>query len=166
MLGFFFSRGFTLLELLIAMVLIILLAALAVPSFHSIMIQSRISTQVTQLVVGINLARSEAVTRHQVVALCASQDGKACQGTWQNGWIVFVDKQKSGKVDPGDQVLRIFDPSSGNLTWSGNKALQLNSDGSVRGASGTFTYYPDKSKSDIHAKVIVSLTGRVRVEKE
>lgn len=82
------QRGFTLVELMVAIAVLAVLLGIAVPSFTDSTLSSKLRTQANDLAAAALLARSEAIKRNQAVTLCASSDGVACTGTWASGWIV------------------------------------------------------------------------------
>ena len=54
----------------------------------------RVKTATADLYASLILARSEAITRNRIVAMCAmTDDGWGCQNSpdWARGWIVFLD---------------------------------------------------------------------------
>ena len=78
----FSSRGFTLFESIVAMAIVAILTATAVPSFRSYVINQRAVTLANALSTDINRARSEALRRAgQVVLERAGSD-------WTQGWTV------------------------------------------------------------------------------
>jgi len=99
-------RGFTLIELLVTLSIAAIMLTIAVPSFQSFLLQSRLSGHVNDLVLELASARSEAVKRGADVTVCASSDSATCTGTWQQGWIVR---------DSGGQVLQVHTPYSGTI---------------------------------------------------
>lgn len=88
-------KGFTLLELLITIAIAGILIGIGVPSFGSMMAESRISAQYNALVGSLYHARSEAIKGAADVTVCPKNaiDSNACGGPndWENGWIVFID---------------------------------------------------------------------------
>jgi type IV fimbrial biogenesis protein FimT len=83
------SGGFTLIEMMIAITVMAILIAVAVPSYRDASLGSQLRSSANQLFGSITLARSEAIKRNAVVTLCASSDGETCIGAWEQGWIVL-----------------------------------------------------------------------------
>jgi type IV fimbrial biogenesis protein FimT len=81
-------RGFTVIELMMAVVVLAVLLAVAIPSFQGAALGSQLRAQANELLASAYLARSEALKRNAVVTLCASSDGTSCTGSWHQGWII------------------------------------------------------------------------------
>jgi len=99
----FKQNAFTLIELLVAMVVLVVIISVAVPSFSAMVANSRSTSLGEELNSIINVARSEALKRASRVSLCSSSDGLNClaAGNWGKGWLVFVDAAISDTaVDP------------------------------------------------------------------
>ena len=77
-------NGFTLVELLIALVVLSILVAIASPAFSTLIAEQRIRAAATELRVGISLARSEAVKRNAGTVL------QGLGGNWSTGWEIEV----------------------------------------------------------------------------
>lgn len=85
------ESGFTLVELMITITIMAILLAVAVPSFQSVALSSKLTTLANNFVASAQLARSEAIKRNRPATLCASSDGTSCTGTWADGWVVLRD---------------------------------------------------------------------------
>lgn len=77
--------GFTLVELLIAVVVVGVLLSLAAPSFSGFIANQQVKTASNDLFSAFTYARSEAVKRNQSASL------QAIGGDWVNGWRVVFD---------------------------------------------------------------------------
>jgi type IV fimbrial biogenesis protein FimT len=96
-------------ELVVAMMIVGIIAAIGTPSFKYVSTSNRISSEVNGLLGDMQFARSMAIKQGLPVTVCASTDGQTCNGgaLWQGGWIVFLDSNSNQKVDNGEQVLRV-----------------------------------------------------------
>ncbi|HNS58810.1 MAG TPA: GspH/FimT family pseudopilin [Nitrosomonas europaea] len=164
------SKGFTMIELMLTISIASILLAMAVPSYQSLMRESRLTTQANELMTSLHYARSEAVKRGMRVTICKSSDGASCTNgsSWQDGWLIFSDAGTAGTVDGGDEVLRIFPGLNGStLGAGGNFANWVSylpngrSQGSSNLANGIFSLCNQASGRN----VVVNNSGRPRVEK-
>ena len=103
------QEGFTLLECLVAVAMMVILTVLAVPGFRDMLVRRSVLVTAEALVSDLRFARTEALKRGTQVSVCRSASGSACSatGNWVEGWIVFVDRNPKGVVDPGDELLRV-----------------------------------------------------------
>ena len=87
------QRGFTLIEAMIAIAVLLVLMAIAVPSFRDASHRSQLRAAANDLVTSAHLARSEAIKRNAPVTMCMSSDGEHCaaSGSWHQGWIIRSD---------------------------------------------------------------------------
>jgi type IV fimbrial biogenesis protein FimT len=83
--------GFTIIELMIVILISAILMMLAVPSYQGFIKRNNIQSLQNRVAAAVVTARSEAASRNAVATLCASRNGTACGGVWNDGWIVFLD---------------------------------------------------------------------------
>ena len=149
------ARGFTLVELMVTIVVLVVLVSVAVPSFDNIRLSSRLNSYSTDLVAGSQLARSEAIKRNAAVTLCASANGTACgtNGQWEAGWIVVSNDgrviQKQPATASGYQMR-----DSGGLS-----ALTFDATG-VGGTAANITICRATPVGSQERVVKISATGR------
>src|SRR3569623_575841 len=86
------GAGFSLLELMIAVVVLAIGVALAVPSFRDLMRNTNTSTNANDLVLAINMARSEAIKRGTRVAVMST----STTSDWSSGWSIAADTGRDG----------------------------------------------------------------------
>lgn len=162
------QRGFTLLELLVAIAVLAILLSAAVPSFMTTIRNNRLATDANALLTVLTLARSEAIKRNGPVVVCRSTDGAACAAGgsgWQAGALIYADENANATLDAGEVVIRAEVPlvtvstiaSTNNYV---NRVSFLNN-GAVSSA-GTFTISADASTTAVR-KVVVGMTGRPRI---
>lgn len=114
------NSGFTVIELMIAVALLAILTALALPSFRSFILNNRLAGQANEIIAASQLARSEALKRGVNVTVCSSKDGQTCDGDFNEGYIVLADPGGANEVirvysAPGNAF--VFTPSSGQATF-------------------------------------------------
>jgi Tfp pilus assembly protein FimT len=135
--------------MLITLLIASLLVGIAVPSLRFFVVNSKLSTGTNSLVIALNLARSEAVTRSVPVSVCPSTTGTNCTSTaWSQGWIVFVDEDVAGTVDGADLILLRSDGFSSdvNVSLVGPPYLQFQPTGSLVDECGVECLHgPDKA---------------------
>jgi type IV fimbrial biogenesis protein FimT len=104
------NKGFSLVELIIAVTVMAILGAIAAPGFLNFVRDNRLTTATNDLIGDMMLTRNEAIKRNTPVVICKTTDATVanpvCDGTagnaWTNGWIVFVDTNDNGTRDsPG-----------------------------------------------------------------
>lgn len=99
------SRGFGLLELVVAMAIMGILITIALPAMDSMLLSGRLRSYSNELLASVYLARSEAIKTNAVVTLCASATGTACDGSWEQGWVVLRNNnaviQSHGELTDG-----------------------------------------------------------------
>lgn len=98
-----YKKGFTLVELLLAVAVAAVLIGIGVPSFTQSIRNSRLTTSANEFLTALNMARSEAVKRGVQVTM--RRKGSTA-GRWDDGWDVFVDSDANETFsDDGDTTL-------------------------------------------------------------
>ncbi|MCE1251362.1 MAG: GspH/FimT family protein [Comamonadaceae bacterium] len=165
--------GLTLPELLIAMAILALLAAVALPSFTALLERWRVHQTAQQLQSTLHYARSEAIRRSgRVVIQKLPNHTNGCTSAstardWDCGWIVCEDRNGDGSCGATEPVLqRIDTPARVQVARTGGSAsIAFNRWGLVSGPWLGFTLIPlDKTVSHPGARgVCMSSGGRVRI---
>ncbi len=164
------SRGMTLLELMMALTVVAILVAIAVPSFQQVTASSRTASAINDFITAVTLARSEALRRATPTRVCASANLADCSGApdWATGWVVFVDIDNDGVVDD-DELVQTFAPLGASLTATGSAAsVGYNTLGMgelVGGVPFALEVTPSHCSGDGVGRTTVSLVGTPRTEK-
>ena len=167
------TTGLTIVELLVALSIAGLLAALAVPAFHDWLGAYQLANHTRHLAESLTRARTEAIRRGYRVNLCKSTDRVQCadQGSWEAGFVMYVDVNHDGRIDAGEPVLGIEGPAPPGITITANRPLDdyvsYTSVGHARmlnGAlqMGTFTLCRRGQRAQ---HVVLANGGRVRTER-
>lgn len=127
--------GFTLIELMVTIALASILLAIAVPSFNSFVVSSRLVAQTNSIVAAINFTRSEAIKRNTSVSLCraASDTATACETT-AGAWQYWIARTSGGGVVRRGVINTYGNTLVVNSTLTNDQAT-FNSDGRARTGS-------------------------------
>lgn len=170
------NRGFTLVELIVAMVLAILLLVTAVPSMQEMLARHRLLTLHQELRGALYLARSHALAERVATSVCPRSESGGCasgRGDWSRGWIVFEDGDHGGSCRPAGgycqgstrRVLRVYPsaPSAFPIRANTNvsRRVRYSPLGMSPGSNGRFTLC-DRGGAVQPLGLVVASTGRVR----
>lgn len=161
------SRGFSIVELVIATALLAVLIQLAVPQFSRLLANWQ-RDQVTRAITDhLMLARSESIRWSQRVVMCNSEDGLQCAPSsskeWRSGWLVFRDVDGNGRFDSNDKLVAISQVTANVLSIRGNALVQrfvFTPTGMMASGMGTLEIVP---RSGVSQKIIVNRIGRIRL---
>lgn len=152
-------QGFSLIELMIAVSILGILMAIAVPSFNDAMLGSKLRSYSNNFLASTYQARGEAIKRNAVVNLCASSNGTSCGGNWEEGWIV--------QAADGTVIQRQAALSSGlKMTESGGHGTISFPSTGVGVTQATFTVCrATPSAGDQERVISINSTGRATITK-
>ena len=158
--------GFTLIELMVVVALVAIVAALATPSWNSMIVNNRIRAAVNDWTLSFYFARSEAIRQNTPVTICASSNGRRCTASgYEEGWIV-----KTGlPADINGTILQDALPvKRATMTPSTNaaRAITILPNGLPIGnfAGTRLTVRDEPADDDSFSKYIcIARTGRLRV---
>ena len=104
------SRGVTLIEMMVGLIIISIGMMVAMPSFKGMSSRNRVATQTNEMILAINLARSEATRRGSSVSIQAQAGSTSDE--FGGGWCIVPG-------NPGDctaNVIRAFPVLTGGTT--------------------------------------------------
>jgi type IV fimbrial biogenesis protein FimT len=166
------QAAFTLMELMVALTVMAILCAYAVPSFRQYSRDSRASAAHNDLVTAFNLARSETLRRGVPIGVCASTNGADCSGSddWSNGWVVFTDSTGAASdLDADDQVLQIWGGYTDDITIEGQDGLEavryMNTGMLDAGAPAQLELFPAGCQGDGKRAIEIAVAGSVSYAK-
>jgi type IV fimbrial biogenesis protein FimT len=156
----------TLIEAIVAMAVLAICAAMAIPSYAALVRRQRVDAAMYSLTTHMASARIAAVTRRSRTVVCPSDSHGGCRqdSDWSDGWLLFLDRDGNGRPDdpadvlrderaPSDPAMRIF---------SNRKQLRYLPDGRSTGGNLTVRLCYDQR---LKGKIVVSNAGRVRSER-
>lgn len=172
------SRGFTLIELMVTLVLAGVMMLLAAPNFISFQRNSELTTSANSFLATLSVARAEAMKR-QLRTFVIPADGVS----WSSGWVAFVDVNSNVSatalsMDAGDIELArgaalpasvaIDTTSATSFVHSGVQYAMFNGSGFMSLIGGGFPANGGDSLDFTNGsgqtrRVVANVAGRVRV---
>ena len=163
------SSGFTMVELMVAVAIVAILTAIALPSFQPTIRSNRLATATNLLSSAISLARSEAIKNTRGGGVCSSANGTSCSGAtnWSGGWMVWSDVNDTGAFEAGtDTVLRYMQgPRSVVVSGPASPdAIRFDRRGRLMGAADIqLAVQPDEcGNQDLRRTLVVTRVGQIR----
>jgi prepilin-type N-terminal cleavage/methylation domain-containing protein len=169
------QRGFTLIELMVTLVVLVILIAVAVPNLRSFLDRSKFDAAQQDLISSLSLARVEAVKRGKPVLLLAQTAGASQLG---RGWRVFVEDENSpGEFTSGATVVSqqlqvpgeiVMGGGTGATFKGGFEGVRFDVAGNPITSSGAVgnQKFPLRFERDatvlLKGVLCISVTGRIR----
>lgn len=163
------QRGVTLCECLIAVGISGVLAGGAVDTIWSLQGRQTVRAEIEAFARDVSLARSEAVRRREKVSLCAWSESRSpasapeCADSleaWASGWVVFVDRDRSGSIDQEDEVLAVHQGHGRELRFTGT--LRSFSILPLGVSAGAAAHFEVQAVHGAPWRICVNKPGRVR----
>lgn len=160
------QAGFTLFEALVAMAVLGILVAVAMPAWMDAVARTRDAGIRAALVEAATRSTTHAVVANTRVVLCPSVSGEACiSGTdWSEGWIAFADldgnRERSGRETLVSSHGKL-EGGSRLLGTAGRSRIVFQPRASNGGSNATFTLCTRRHASRASAFIIAN-SGRWR----
>jgi type IV fimbrial biogenesis protein FimT len=165
------ANGFTLIELMFVLVVLAVLLSLAAPSMSALVRDQRVKTVVGDVHATLLFARSEAIKRNSIVAVCASNQNdpafsNSCLNStdWSQGWIVFLDADGNGFPGAVSDVLRRQQPIEGLAVSGTGSNVSYQGDGRLRANPPQFVVSSAINPTATTARCVnIDLSGRPNI---
>ena len=155
-------KGFTLLELMVVLVITGITLAAAFPSFQGMIARNRVATETNDVLLAINLARSEALKTGGIVSVQAV-DSSNTSNEFGNGYCVVIGT-------PGNctNAIRKFDALTGGTTLNSVddvSVLEFNSLGGLNNTGSQVRKLDLCDPNQTGRRIVISLVGRSKSHK-
>ncbi len=141
------EAGFTLSELLAAITIAGILAAMAAPSFGSLIASQRAKAVASELFATLTRARSEAIARNTAVTMSPKAGG------WQSGWQILDPANAANVLDDRSSTSGTTIVGPATVTYRASGRLQA-------GAAPSFVVTATSGSATTYQCVSVDLSGR------
>lgn len=99
------GKGFSLSELIVVILIVIVLSLLITPTWQDFQQKNEANSFTTTFRIALVEARQTAMSFHQSVIMCGSSNGQICDQQWHKGLLLFVDSDKNNLFGTADQLL-------------------------------------------------------------
>lgn len=160
------STGFTLIEMLMSLTIIVILMCVSLPSMATLLGSNQGRSAKQELVSSITSARAHAIHTGRRTVACPSTNQTGCTGglRWDRGWIVFFDSNGNDKRDADEALIFVANTVRDDVvitSTAGRERISFRADGSSAGSNVTLTVC-DRRGSASASSVVLNNPGRVR----
>jgi type IV fimbrial biogenesis protein FimT len=167
------SRGLTMIELLVTLVIAAILLGVAIPTFQRSTRNAIVASQANDFAASLSRARAEAIKARRNVRMCPTSNNSSCNSSthWSTGWMMFVDTDGNG-LAAATEILQIGEAmdqrASLTVPAAFDRWIQFRPTGVVQGSAGTSGNFAvcTSGYDDLSRMVGISSTGRVTTKKQ
>ncbi len=164
-------RGFTLLELLVALAIAAIAMGFAVPGMQTLVQNYQTKSALNDLRTGIHIARHTAINKNTNVIICPRR-GDVCgpRNTWHAGALIFEDRDNNRARSDGDVIVAQINPiTSGQIFWRAFRSrsyLQFTGSGLTAWQNGNLLYCPHSGEPEQARQLILNVAGRTYLSQD
>lgn len=160
------SKGFTLLELMVAIVIAGILITIGIQSMSTFTVKMRVDNEISDLNRIILVARNHAATNGQNVTVCPLTSN-SCTSNSHNEVSAFIDLDNDKTFDASDNETLIQVKSAmtsfDQLTYANNNTgLTYSPERVLTGVRNSTFFYCPKGYAEFARGIVVSLLSRTR----
>lgn len=161
------DKGFTLLELLVVVAIIVITTTLISPKVSTLLTDSQSKQKATELKQALVFSRNSAISMARTVILCPVSTNGTCGRDWNQQLSVFVDENGDQTLNGNEQILKVLSPSlqSEHRAYN-NVRISFGPLGRSNVNAGSLSYCNTSSSRDRGTSLIISRMGRVREGKD
>lgn len=159
-------RGFTLIELIIALAILCAFLGLGIPKIHALAERYETNNRIVALYNTLTHARSLAKSRSLHITACPSRQS-ICSGDWSNPVIVFNDQDLNNQLDENEELFFRTHLETNYGYWVKSKAIQpyvrFDTSGYAFSSASTFLFCPYSLQYQLAKTIVINFQGRTRI---
>ncbi|WP_462163600.1 GspH/FimT family pseudopilin [Pseudoalteromonas xiamenensis] len=142
MMHFSKQGGFTLLETIVSMAILVILTCIGLPNIHDLLLKYRMQNDMLSYKHYVHLTRHHAITHTALVTFCPLVEKRCKLTDWGQSPTIFVDINGNSELDQDEKVIHIGESLREYVEFEyPRKAITFRPDGTPKGLhNGTFTY--------------------------
>jgi type IV fimbrial biogenesis protein FimT/type IV fimbrial biogenesis protein FimU len=158
-----YKKGFTLIELMVAIAVVAILSAIALPSMNVFLVKMRVDNEISEMQKLLLTARNMAINTGKNTTVCPLTNG-SCTNNWQNQISVFTNGSNNLATNntfaAPDELIKIKEAiKTGDRLQFANGSVIYAPSGQLITANGTFSYCPIND-DDWSRGIDLSISGR------
>lgn len=158
------NKGFTLIEVLVTLVVLVILTTITMPLFTSIIQSNSTTSETNGFISYIMLARQEAVNRGFPVVICAKKfNQRECSGlkNWNNGWILFEDSDEDRNVDDEKNIIQLGEINNKDINLNSNSNNVMFLPNGFLSGKVIFNFTINRCVDENNKKIILSIPNKI-----
>jgi type IV fimbrial biogenesis protein FimT len=161
------KKGYTFIELLSAISILVIVFGLAAPGIHSMVERNKAATGINWIIRAVSMTRGTAIERGVLTTLCPTKNRVKCGGKWHDQIMIFTDGNGNRKLDHEDVAVSFlkFPHKGSTLKWRAFKNqqyLQMTSTGFTNYQNGNFVYCSADRDLRFSRQIVLNLQGRLK----
>jgi len=157
------KQGFTLIELMVAIAVVSILSAIALPSMNDFLVKMRVDNEISEMQRLLLTARNMAINTGKNTTVCPLSSG-VCTTSWQNEISVFTNNvntvANSNAFVVPDELIKIKEAiKSGDKLQYSQTSVIYSPTGRLITTAARFSYCP-KGQDNKARGIDVSVSGR------
>jgi len=160
------QTGLTLIEMVIALIVISVMLAIGIPRTQNFIADSRVMNQARGVHTALAAARAEAIRRGRFLRVCGSSDMADCDGDWPAGYILFVDGAANAGDAPVVQEVLFEQPGPGpdTILMAGSNFFRFRPNGLLAGGAPLqISFWREGCGTNGRRDVLAAAGGRASV---
>lgn len=162
-------RGFTLIELLLVLAILTIGLGLGIPSLNKLVETSARKSTLNELLTGLGLARTRAITDATNVTVCPLNAKNRCSKNWNQEVTIFKDFGRARQLSKQADIIRIIPAPPGGTLYGRTGIRQhfgFRPTGFARASIGHLLWCPNTGDPHDAFQIRINMGGRPQLARD